>query len=156
MAGADAAAAARGDGDCVFCAILASGEPDERTHVVWQGETCVAILNAYPYTSGHLMVMPRRHESELEGLEAGEAAELWPAVTAAVRAIKAAYSPDGLNVGANLGQAGGAGIPGHAHVHVLPRWGGDTNFMTSVAGVRVMPESLDDSWQKLRSAWPAT
>lgn len=144
-----------GDGGCVFCRILASGEPDDVTHVVWRGERCVALLNAFPYTSGHLMVMPTRHVGELEDLDpAGEATELWSAVADAVRALKAAYRPEGINVGANLGRAAGAGVPGHFHVHLLPRWNGDTNFMTSVAEVRVLPESLPATDEKVRSAWP--
>jgi ATP adenylyltransferase len=142
------------DDGCVFCRILASGEPDEATKVVWRGDGVVALLNAYPYTSGHLMVMPTRHVGEIEDLTDDEAAELWPAVTRAVRALKEAYRPEGINVGANLGRAAGAGVPGHFHVHLLPRWNGDTNFMTTVAETRVLPESLDATWEKLRSAWP--
>jgi len=113
------------------------------------------VLNAYPYTSGHLMVLPNRHVGDLEALEPGEAAELWDGVRRAVVAIKAAYRPGGINVGANLGRPAGAGIPGHLHFHALPRWDGDTNFMTTVAEVRVLPEPLDETWAKLREAWPA-
>jgi diadenosine tetraphosphate (Ap4A) HIT family hydrolase len=138
--------------ECVFCRILASGEPDDVTHIVWRGEHVFAILNAYPYTSGHLMVMPYRHVAELEDLDATEASELWAGVTRAVSAVKDAYSPEGMNVGLNLGRAGGAGVPGHLHVHVVPRWAGDTNFMTAVAEARVLPESLDESAKKLREA----
>ena len=138
---------------CVFCRILESGEADETTHVVWRGRTVFAILNAFPYTSGHLMVMPYRHVAELEGLEDDEATELWATVTRSVAAVKRAYAPEGMNVGANLGRAGGAGVPGHVHVHVVPRWNGDTNFMTSVADTRVLPESLDTSAVKLREAF---
>jgi len=144
------------DGEaCVFCRILASGEPDESTYVLWRGERCAAALNAFPYTSGHLMVFPRRHVGEMEDLEQAEATELWSAVTDAVRALKEAYGPEGLNLGVNLGRAAGAGIPGHFHVHVLPRWNGDTNFMTTAAEVRVLPESLPAGWKKLRAAWPS-
>ena len=100
------------------------------------------------------MVMPYREVAALEDLTAGEHAELWSGVRDAVVALKAAYAPDGVNVGMNLGQAAGAGVPGHLHVHCLPRWAGDTNFMTSVAEIRVLPESLDVSWQKVRAAWP--
>ena len=141
-----------GDG-CVFCRLIASDLPDEETFVVWRGERTVALLNAYPYTSGHVMVMPARHLGEIEELDDGEAAELWPAVTAAVGALKRAYRPDGLNVGINLGRAAGAGLPGHLHVHCLPRWSGDTNFTTAVAGTRVIPEALPATWRKLRDAW---
>ena len=148
-------AAGAGAGGCVFCDILASGEPDDVTKVVWRGGRVAALLNAYPYTNGHLMVMPERHVADLEDLTPEEHTELWQSVTRAVRALKIAYAPGGLNIGANLGQAAGAGVPGHFHVHLLPRWNGDTNFMTTVAEARVMPESLGASWERLRSAWDA-
>jgi ATP adenylyltransferase len=138
----------------IFCRILASGLPDDETHIVWRGETTFAILNAFPYTSGHLLLMPYREVPDLEHLRDDESAELWSAVRSAVAAIKAAYHPQGVNVGLNLGEAAGAGIPSHLHVHVLPRWNADSNFMTSVAEARVLPESLGDSWQRLRAAWP--
>ena len=139
----------------VFCRILDSGLPDEQTHVVWRGERVFAILNAYPYTSGHLLVMPYREVGDLEDLTTEEDRELWSAVRRAVVAVKTAFSPQGVNVGLNLGEAAGAGIPSHLHVHVLPRWNADSNFMTAVAEARVLPESLGDSWAKLRAAWPA-
>ena len=143
-----------GDGGCVFCRILASGEPHEDTYILWRGPTCVALLNAYPYTSGHVMVMPTRHVADLEALQTGEGAELWATLTAAVVAVKAAYGPEGLNVGANLGRSGGAGLPDHLHLHCLPRWQGDTNFMTTVAEARVLPETLPTTWSRLRDVWP--
>jgi ATP adenylyltransferase len=144
------------DGDCVFCGILSSGLPDDETHVVWrhEGGLALALLNAFPYTSGHLMVLPIRHAADPEDLRPDEAAALWDGVRRAVQAVKAAYRPEGLNFGANLGRAAGAGVPGHFHVHVLPRWGGDTNFMTTVAEARVLPETLSDSAAKIRAAWP--
>ncbi len=140
--------------ECVFCRILTGGEPDEATYVLWRGAATIALLNAYPYTSGHLMVMPTRHVADLEALDPTEAAELWEAMTAAVVAVKAAYGPGGINVGANLGRAAGAGLPEHLHLHCLPRWNGDTNFMTSVAEARVLPEALSASWTRLRATWP--
>jgi ATP adenylyltransferase len=141
---------------CVFCSILSSGLPDEETHVVWRhdGGRVLAILNAYPYTSGHLMVLPTRHVGDLEDVEATESADLWAGLEAAAVAIKAVYRPDGLNIGANVGRAAGAGVPGHFHLHVLPRWSGDSNFMTAVAEARVLPEALGVSAAKLRAAWP--
>jgi ATP adenylyltransferase len=142
-------------GGSLFSRILASGMPDEDTHVVWRGERVFAILNAYPYTCGHVLVMPYREVGELEDLTPDESTELWAAVRDAVVAIKAAYSPHGVNVGLNLGEAAGAGIASHMHVHVLPRWNADSNFMTAVAEVRVLPEALGDTWRKLRAAWPA-
>lgn len=141
---------------CVFCRILASGEPDESTYVLWRGDHCVALLNAYPYNSGHLMVMPIRHVGELDHLDASESAELWEATNLGVRALRSAYSPGGINIGANLGRAAGAGVPDHLHIHCLPRWGGDTNFVTTLAEIRVLPESLPVTWERLRAAWPAS
>jgi ATP adenylyltransferase len=140
----------------IFSRILASGLPDEETHVVWRGERVFVILNRYPYGSGHVLVMPYREVASLEDLDPDELTDLWAAVRDAVVAIRAAYSPDGLNIGANLGAAAGAGVPDHLHVHVLPRWDADSNFMTSVAETRVLPEALAVTWQKLREAWPRT
>jgi ATP adenylyltransferase len=137
------------DAACVLCRVIEDG-----SYVVWKDDLVAVILNAYPYTSGHVMVLPRRHIGEVEDVSREEVGAVWAAVANAVRALKAAYSPDGLNMGANLGRVAGAGIPGHFHVHVLPRWSGDTNFMTSVAETRVMPESLDASLEKLKAAWP--
>jgi ATP adenylyltransferase len=137
----------------VFEQILATGEPDERTHVVWRGDCTFAILNRYPYTSGHLLLMPYRAVGELHDLRDDESAELWDATRRAVRALQDAYRPEGVNVGMNLGRAAGAGVPDHLHVHVLPRWNGDTNFMTAVAETRVLPEPLSVTWEKLRAAW---
>lgn len=139
----------------VFRGILESGLPDDETHIVWRGSRTFAILNRYPYISGHVLVMPYREVGDLDALTADEHGELWNAVTDAVRAIKAAYHPDGLNVGVNLGAAGGAGVPDHVHVHVMPRWSADSNFMTAVAETRVLPEALPVTWAKLRDAWPA-
>ncbi len=155
VSGATAAERGGGDGGCVFCRIAGSGPPSAENGVVWRGERTFAVLNAYPYASGHLLLLPLRHEEELGALTAEESADLWSATTTAVAALQAAYEPDGVNIGANLGRAAGAGIPRHLHLHVLPRWSGDTNFMTAVAGVRVVPESLTVAWEKLTAAWPA-
>jgi ATP adenylyltransferase len=142
--------------DCVFDAILASGLPDDETHIVWRHPDglVVALLNAYPYTSGHLMVMPIRHVGEMEDLTGGESGAVWDGVTGAIRALRSAYRPEGLNIGINLGRVAGAGVPGHLHVHVVPRWSGDTNFMTVTADTRVLPESLAETDTKVRAAWP--
>jgi ATP adenylyltransferase len=146
----------QGAAECVFCAIAAGGAPSEDNGVLWRDETTFAVLNAYPYASGHLLVMPLRHVDALGELTASESAGLWEGTRLAARAVEAAYDPDGMNMGANLGRAAGAGIPAHLHLHVLPRWSGDTNFMTSVAAVRVMPESLAESWRRLSEAWPTS
>lgn len=149
----DRGAPDRGSGS-VFRRILDSGLTDEEARIVWRGETVFAILNAYPYTSGHLLLMPYREVGELEDLTAEESSELWSATQDAVVAVKAAYRPHGVNVGLNLGEAAGAGVPSHLHIHVLPRWSADSNFMTAVAETRVLPEPLDIAWRKLKEAWP--
>lgn len=142
---------------CVFCRILRAhtdgASTDEQSLIVFRGETCVAILNKYPYSSGHMMVIPLRHVGELGELNAAEHAELWSVVTHSTEVIERAYHADGINLGANLGRAAGAGIPGHLHVHLVPRWNGDTNFMTVIGETRVVPEALDTTWAKLRAAW---
>lgn len=127
--------------------------PDEEGLVVHRGQRCSVVLNAYPYTNGHCLVLPNRATADLDGLDEDEHAELWRLVRHAVAVLRAAYGCDGVNVGLNLGAAAGAGVPDHLHVHVLPRWGGDTNFMTAVADARVLPEPLTSSWQRLRDAW---
>lgn len=142
-----------GDHDCLF-ERLAAVTPDDEGLILARNEHAFAVLNAYPYTSGHLMVAPLRHESTLARLSRDEGAAVMRLVQDANVAMLAAYRPDGINVGANIGRAAGAGVPGHVHVHVLPRWSGDTNFMTTAAEVRVMPESLPASAAKVRAAWP--
>ncbi len=146
--------AEHGEDRCVFCALAASGPPSEDNLVVWRGALSFVVLNAYPYASGHVLVLPLRHVGTLAELTDAESAELWRSTRTAVGAIEAAYEPDGINMGANLGRAAGAGLPSHLHLHALPRWSGDTNFMTPVAGTRVMPEALQTTWKKLRGAWP--
>jgi len=139
---------------CIFCG-LADGPVDVTTGVVELTDSTFVVLNAFPYGSGHVLVLPRRHVATLGALTEAESTALWVAATRSVRAIEAAYRPDGANLGANLGRAGGAGIPGHLHLHVLPRWAGDTNFMTSIAETRVLPEDLEDTFAKLRDAFAA-
>ena len=138
----------------IFEGIFRSDLPDESTYILWRGATCFALMNAFPYTSGHLMVLPQRAVTDLEGLTDEEYGELWQGVRTAVHALKAAFRPQGVNVGLNLGAAAGAGFPDHLHVHCLPRWAGDTNFMTTIAETRVLPEPIADSWRKLRVVWP--
>jgi diadenosine tetraphosphate (Ap4A) HIT family hydrolase len=138
----------------VFTRILASGLPDTETNVVRRGEWCFVILNAYPYGTGHVLVLPYREVAELDLLTAEETTELWALVTDAVRAIRTAYDPDGLNVGLNLGRPAGGTIAEHLHVHVVPRWTGDSNFMTAIANTRTLPEPLADTATRIREAWP--
>jgi ATP adenylyltransferase len=140
--------------ECVMCR-LAAAEDRKGALVLERTGSTLTVMNLYPYGSGHLMVAPVRHVAGLDDLDDDEAIALTRAQVRAIRAVRAAYRPDGLNLGANLGRAAGAGIPGHLHVHVLPRWSGDTNFMTTVAEARVLPESLAEGFAKLRAHWPA-
>jgi ATP adenylyltransferase len=139
------------DGECLF-ERLAAADPTEAL-VLARHDRAFAVMNAYPYTSGHLMVAPVRHVATLAELSREDAAAVMALTQDATAAIDAAYSPHGINVGVNIGRAAGAGIPGHVHVHVLPRWEGDTNFMTAIAEARVLPEPLTTSYDKLRAAW---
>ena len=137
---------------CLFCKLM--DLEDEEAYILERTDATFTVLNAYPYTSGHLMVAPLRHEAEVEALSGEEGAALFAALQRAVVAIKKALSPEGVNIGANLGRVAGAGVPGHAHLHALPRWSGDTNFMTTIAEARVIPEDLRTTWKRLRDAWP--
>lgn len=136
---------------CVFCDAL--HEPDDTSLVLHRGRKAFVILNLYPYNSGHLMVVPARHIATLSAATAEERCELMDLVELAERALTEAYKPQGLNVGMNLGRAAGAGIVDHLHVHVVPRWSGDTNFMPVVGSVRVMPEDLTQAVARLRPAF---
>lgn len=134
--------------DCVFCTALTSGDADPL--VVFRGTTCFIILNLFPYNNGHLMVVPNRHIASLVDATAEELAELMELTRRTEVALREAYSPHGLNLGINLGKAAGAGILDHLHLHVVPRWAGDTNFMTIVGTTRVLPEELPDAAVRLR------
>jgi ATP adenylyltransferase len=152
ISGIDAAPERPRPEGCLFCGLLALDDADAL--ILERAEHSFAVMNAYPYTSGHVMVAPVRHVGSITDLDADEAAALMHGVQRATATVESVYTPEGINVGVNIGRAAGAGIPGHVHVHVLPRWNGDTNFMTAVAEVRVIPESLRDSYAKLRAAWP--
>jgi ATP adenylyltransferase len=132
---------------CIFCT------PDEEL-VLQRGETSFALLNRFPYASGHLMVAPLRHVGQYGELTDDEALEIHRLASAGLRALAAVYSPHGHNLGWNLGRVAGAGIVDHVHLHVVPRWGGDTNFMPVIADVKVIPEALAESARRLREAWP--
>ena len=136
--------------DCVFCdaAVPGAGAGDEL--VLVRGVHAFVILNLYPYNNGHLMVVPVRHVASLAALSAAEAGEVMRLTQDAERALTEAYEPQGINVGVNLGRAAGAGIVHHVHVHLVPRWNGDTNFMTVVGETRVLPEELPQSAERLR------
>ncbi|HSC90378.1 MAG TPA: HIT domain-containing protein [Gaiellaceae bacterium] len=137
---------------CVFC--LARDGDDTDRLVVHRGERGFVLLNRYPYSSGHLMVAPDRHVGELAELDAGEAAEIHALAVGALAALRVVYAPDGFNLGWNLGRVAGAGIVDHVHLHVVPRWNGDTNFMPVLGDVKVIPEHLAETRRRLADAWP--
>ena len=139
---------------CLFCTAFATGD-DVEQGVLARGQSGFLILNAFPYASGHLMAAPRRHVASPEDLEADESLELMQLTQRAVSALRQVYRPDGFNLGANIGRAAGAGVEGHLHLHIVPRWAGDTNFMPVVGGVKVMPESLEDTFRRLRPHFAA-
>ena len=130
---------------------IAQAAEDEANYVIARDRTCFALLNRYPYTGGHLMVVPYKEVADLNGLTDGELADLWRLVRRCTNALAAVMRPDGFNVGINLGKVAGAGIAEHLHVHVVPRWNGDTNFMPVLAGTGVVPEALKDVAAKLRA-----
>jgi ATP adenylyltransferase len=144
-----------GDGS-LFTQILNSGLPDEATNVVYRGPKTFAIMNAFPYNPGHLLVLPYAELADLTDLDADTTIELWATVTAAVQAVRTAMHPAGVNVGVNLGRAAGGSVPDHLHVHVVPRWGGDANFMTTVANATTIPEALNVTAARIRTAWPSS
>jgi ATP adenylyltransferase len=139
-------------GSCIFCD-AAVGSDDEQSLVVYRGELNFVILNRYPYTSGHIMIAPYVHVSRLTQTSDEGSQEMIRLARKAENAIESVYRPGGLNLGMNLGEAAGAGIEQHIHMHVLPRWIGDANFMTSVSDTRVIPESLNDTYAKMKKAF---
>jgi ATP adenylyltransferase len=156
-----------GDRGCVFCNMLGAVEwaveqgmeaeqAEGAAYILTRGQGCFLVLNAFPYNSGHLMVVPYAHEASLAGLPLEEAGEMMRQARRAERALRAAYKPDGVNMGLNLGQAAGAGVADHLHLHVVPRWAGDTNFMSVVSDARVLPETLENTWKRLRAALAET
>src|ERR1700760_552368 len=153
-----------GDLGCVFCNLIASvdyaikngmsvDEAEEAGGLVKRGKHCFICLNAYPYTSGHVMVMPYAHLDRIAKLEVDAAHELMDLARSTERALEKLYRPHGFNFGLNLGQAAGAGVAGHLHMHAMPRWIGDTNFMTTVSETRVLPEDLETTWRRLRETF---
>ena len=137
---------------CVFCRALEAD--DDAGLVVHRGERAFVLLNKYPYASGHLMVAPNRHEGDFGGLDRGEAAEVHQLASSALVALAETMAPQGFNLGWNLGRIAGAGVVDHVHMHVVPRWAGDTNFMPVLADVKVLPEALEDTRRKIAAVWP--
>jgi ATP adenylyltransferase len=139
---------------CIFCDAAAKEDGIENL-IVTRSQHAFVILNRYPYTSGHVMVVPYAHAGAMGELDKETLADVMSLIQQAIAAINKVYKPEGFNIGANLGAVAGAGIANHIHFHVVPRWAGDTNFMTSVGEARVIPEDLDDTLQHLKNAWPA-
>ena len=149
--------------NCVFCNMIAAAnlaiaqgasvdQAENSAHILLRGPTCFVCLNAYPYATGHVLIVPYRHVDSLAALEPEAAQEMMALAQRVETVLRAVYRPAGMNFGLNLGEAGGAGIAGHIHMHALPRWIGDTNFMTVTADTRVLPETLDITWARLRAA----
>ena len=134
--------------DCLFC--TKRQELDQEALVLHRGELCYVTLNRYPYNNGHLLIAPYAHVASLETLEDDAAAELMGLVKLSLSLLREAYQPDGFNVGANIGSAAGAGVEDHFHMHIVPRWAGDTNYMTSVGKIRIIPEWMDQMYGRLR------
>jgi ATP adenylyltransferase len=134
--------------ECIFCKAVKN--TDENQFVVYRSRYSIAMLNKYPYNSGHVMVAPIRHVPSIELLSDEELLDLSKTVTLIVKAIRECYKPDGINIGVNIGRAAGAGIESHLHVHIVPRWNGDTNFMPVIAGAKVIPEDLHNTWIKIK------
>ncbi|MSS73526.1 MAG: HIT domain-containing protein [Candidatus Latescibacteria bacterium] len=141
--------AAKSDG-CIFCEKWKSDADDENL-ILFRGEECFAILNLFPYNNGHLMIVPIRHVADVTDLTASEQAEMFRLMGRMVGVLRATMSPQGFNIGINLGRAAGAGIADHLHLHVVPRWNGDTNFMPVLGDTRVISEALEETYQKLKA-----
>ena len=137
---------------CLFCDLQRATD-DAAMLIVHRGPLCFVALNKFPYTSGHLMIAPHAHVDELRKLDTESAAEMMSLAQHADDVLRKLYKPDGLNLGMNLGRAAGAGVAGHIHLHALPRWFGDTNFMTATSETRVLPESLEQTYERMKKAW---
>jgi ATP adenylyltransferase len=134
---------------CVFCNAHAK-EDSAANLIIFRGERVFVILNRFPYTSGHLMVIPFEHAATLEELDPATRAEMMELTSQCMTVLRKTYNPQGFNMGANIGEAAGAGVPGHIHIHIVPRWGGDTNFMAALGETRVLPEALEDTYKRVR------
>jgi ATP adenylyltransferase len=142
------------DNGCVFCEALESPDGPQNL-IVHRASLAFVIINRYPYTSGHLMVVPYAHQPSLEGLDASIRAGIMELANHSLAVLRRVYSPQGFNIGINIGEPAGAGITDHVHLHVVPRWTGDTNFMSSLGQTRVLPETLEDTWERIWQAWQA-
>lgn len=138
---------------CVFCDTVQKEDKEDNLIVV-RGERAFVILNRYPYTSGHIMIVPFDHVDTFDKMDEETCAEVMLLIRQGISALNRVYKPDGYNMGANLGASAGAGIKNHIHFHLVPRWDGDTNYMTSIGGTRVLPEDLSETLERLKNAWP--
>ncbi len=138
--------------ECIFCTKPEAGD-DRGSYIVRRGEHCFVMLNAFPYNNGHLMVAPYRHVPSIEELDGDALLELMTLSQQGVAALREAYGPEGFNLGINQGKVAGAGMEHHVHLHIVPRWGADTNFMPVIGDTRVLPQSLEDSYADLTGAW---
>ena len=144
-----------GEGGCFLCRYVGTPDRDADNHVVWRQDACLTVFNRFPYCNGHLLTAPRAHVAELDDLDDATLNELIRQVRDARRLLAAATGAQGFNVGMNFGRCAGAGLPGHLHVHVVPRWEGDTNFMAVVGDTRVISQSIEELHAKMREAAPA-
>jgi ATP adenylyltransferase len=140
------------DEGCVFCTAV-SQEDGVENLILLRSDHAFVILNRYPYTSGHIMIVPYAHQPSLEHLESAARAEMMELIARALLVIQRVYKAQGFNIGVNIGEAAGAGIVDHVHLHVVPRWIGDTNFMSTLGGTRVLPETLEDTYRRLKEEW---
>ena len=140
------------DEGCVFCTIQEETDGPGNL-ILHRGQRAFVILNRFPYTSGHLIVVARAHQPSLEDLDVEARAEMMELVTKCIRALRKVYQPQGFNLGANIGAVSGAGVAGHVHLHIVPRWGGDTNFMSVVGETRVLPEELEETYRRVFEVW---
>jgi ATP adenylyltransferase len=138
---------------CPFCGYIASGASDQDALIVRRTDSCMVILNRFPYVSGHVLIMPLRHVGELNQLTEPEASEIWQLCREAEQTLRHVFGATGVNIGFNLSASAGAAIPGHLHAHVLPRWVGDSNFTVAIANIRVIPEALAATRQRIADGW---
>ena len=139
---------------CIFCEAV-EAEQDEENLIFYQGERAFMILNRYPYTSGHIMCVPFAHENRLDQLCSETRIEMMELINKAVQVLQSVYHPEGFNIGMNLGEVAGAGVEDHLHMHIVPRWQGDTSFMSAVSDTRVLPEALPETFRRVKQAWEA-
>lgn len=139
---------------CIFCNAAADPTADSTTYVIHRGQHHFIILNLYPYNNGHLMIVPLAHLDSIEQLPTEALTELMVLSQMSMQVLRSAYNPQGFNLGINVGGAAGAGVPGHVHLHIVPRWNGDSNFMSTLANTRVIPELMSQTYERLKSLWP--